>query len=472
VKEFLAGLFEADGFNAYNTYRCALFSKYPGFIADVQYLLLGFGITSRAVSMEKKHPDGHSYTGRQLELRKAEAIAFNEQIGFLSARKKERHTSKEYHPRWKNREKPTIRLQDEVVSIIDEGVEETVYNLTVEGEHLFDANGILTHNTEFEAFQMTGSVFFDPAKLTDQMNKNVSSKFQSYTFLAGFEFTDFQCIPAPNRRSVQLKVWEEPVEDSVYVISCDPAYGINENNDRSAIQVLRAYSDGLDQVAEYAWPLIDTNHLAWVIAALEAWYGGERSSVYRIIELNGPGDGTWRELLSLKQKLQNAYFGTQMVERGLQNMQKNVKNYFYARSDQIRPGQSYHWKTTVQTKVSILERLRDYTHNGTLRIRSIDTLEEMRSITRSGDSIGADGNDHDDRVFALAMAARSWEDYSRRLLMQMRRTRDSEAAKRRMTVTDMVQTYNTNQFGVFLAGRSSGRQAQLRAARYAAWRGR
>ena len=37
------------------------------------------------------------------------------------------------------------------------------------------------------------------------------------------------------------------------------------------------------------------------------------------------------------------------------------------------------------------ERLRDFTENLMLRIRSGDALEEMRSVTREGDAIAAQG---------------------------------------------------------------------------------
>lgn len=322
---------------------------------------------------------------------------------------------------------------------------------------------------EFEAWQLTASAFFDPAKLNDQANRYATNKFSAYMFMAGFEFTDFQAIKAPNMRSVQLKVWEEPVEDSIYVIGTDPAYGINENNDRSCVQVVRAYSDGLDQVAEYAWPLIDAAQLAWVIAALEAWYAGERSEVYRIIEINGPGEATYRELRSLKQKIQHAYFGNTLAERGLTNIQRNVRDYFYQRTDSLNPGQSLMFKTNSQTKIAIMERLRDFTNNGVLRVRSHALLEEMADITREGDSIGADGSDHDDRVLALALCARQWEEGPRRRLMAAKRTREFEVAKRRMSTIDMTRAYNENQFGNFLAGRDARRRAELIAMQGRRW---
>jgi hypothetical protein len=357
-------------------------------------------------------------------------------------------------------------FEDEIINVEQEGVSEQVYNLTVEDGHLFDCNGILTHNTEEECFQVTGSVFFDGKTLNTHANTWGRDKYTSYYFEAGFEFSDLRARKAPNRRSEQLKVWEEPVEESIYIIACDPAYGISENNDRSAIQVLRAFSDGLDQVAEYAWPLIDTQQLAWVIAALEAWYSGDRSEVYRIIEINGPGDGTFRELLALKQKIQFQYYGNSLAERGLTNIQQNVRNYFYQRTDSMTPGRSYQMKTQSQIKVAIMERLRDHLNNGALRIRSLATIDEMCDITREGDTIEAEGNDHDDRVMALALACRYWEEGPRRRLMIAKRTREAELAKRRMSVIDMANAFNQSQISAFLAGNEARRRAAMTQTRF------
>jgi hypothetical protein len=268
---------------------------------------------------------------------------------------------------------------------------------------------------------------------------------------------------------VELKVWEEPVEESVYIVAADVAFGHDEKNDRSAIQVLRCFADGLDQVAEYAWPLINTRQFAWVIAALEGWYSGDKSEIYRIVEINGPGEATWRELMALKHQLDRGYFGNQMHERGLLNIQKNVKNYIYTRSDSMSPGHAWQFKTNTQLKVAIFERLRDFTSNGMLRIRSQDTLEEMKTVTREGDSIAAQGSAKDDRVFSLAMGVRVWDERVRRLLVNVRRTRANDEMKRRHSIADQVTLFNNAQFDAFLSGRMAQRRAILRAARQRRW---
>jgi hypothetical protein len=324
--------------------------------------------------------------------------------------------------------------------------------------------------TEQEAFQQTGSVFFDPQSLTDQANKNVSRKFKCYSYVTGTEFTDLRVFPAPNIKSTQLRVWEEPVEDSVYIVAADVAFGHSESNDRSAVQVLRCFADGIDQVAEYAWPLIDSRQFAWVIASLEGWYAGDKSDVYRIVEINGPGEATWRELVSLKHQIQFGYFGKAGAERGLERIQQNVRNYIYTRSDSMSQGHAYMWKTNHQLKVVLFERFRDFINNGMLHIRSQETLEECRTITRDGDSIEAQGSAKDDRVFSLALGVRCWEERARRGLITAKRTREYETAKRRMSIQDQFSLYNENQFQAFLGGQQTARRRALQAARRQKWR--
>lgn len=323
--------------------------------------------------------------------------------------------------------------------------------------------------TEDDAWQMQGATFFDPQTLNNQARTWASQKYTPYMFMAGFEFIDLKCIRSPSPRTIQLKVWEPPVEDSVYIIGCDPAYGINENNDRSCVQVLRAFSDGIDQVAEYAWPLIDSQQLAWVMAALEAWYAGQSSRIYRILELNGPGASTYKELQSLKSKLQLDYYGKQDSEGGLLSVQRTVRDYFYHRADALAPGHALHFRTEQMLKIQIMERLRDFVNSGTLRIRSFETLNEMQDVVREGDSIGAEGSDHDDRVMALALACRQWEDAARRPLMASKRTREGEQARRRMNRVDMAQAYNASQLSAFLAKQRGSRLGIERAMIARAW---
>lgn len=477
VREFLRGLFEADGFNAYETNRVALFSKYPEFIRDVQLLLLAFGITSRSVSMKKKAGDGHFYTGNQLELRTAEALKFNDEIGFLSSRKMGRCDPVAYERMWEDRigkkgnnKRPVIVFEDEVVAAENEGVIEEVFNLTVESEHLFDANGILTHNTEGEAFQQTGSVFFAAEKLTDLTNNYVSKKFKTFMFIAGVEFIDMRIYPASNAKSVELKVWEEPDPEGYYVIAVDPAYGKKAKNCNSVIEVFRCYADGVDQVAEYAWPLITAYQLAWALASLMGWYGaGPRSEVRYILELNGPGEAVFTELRSLKFKLENTSLPT-IKEEGLRDLFRNVKTYIFNRQDSLSPGHNYHFTTATRLKLSLMERFRDFASTGLTRIRSLELIEEMKTIAREGDSIGAPGTKLDDRVMATALAVHCWEEKMRRALISNRRTREGEASRKNQSVVDQITLFNQNNLEAFFKTKQKRRLTDLQLMQQRAWR--
>lgn len=321
---------------------------------------------------------------------------------------------------------------------------------------------------EEDAFQMTGAQFFDATKLTEMVRKHVSSKYKAYAYAAGIEFVDCRVYPASNAKSVQLKVWEEPQEDGIYVIAGDPAFGHHEDSDRSSIQVLRCYADGIDQVAEYAWPLINTRQFAWVIASLLGWY----KECYLIIELNGPGEAVWQELQSLRRQLQNGYQPREVEERGLRQIFTNVKNYLYGRSDSMTPGRSYMWKTTQMLKVSLMERLRDFTENLMLHVRSQETLDEMKWIVRDGDSIGGDGSSKDDRVMALAMGIRCWEERVRRVMAATKRTRENEAAMRRLTMSDQIKMFNEHQLTNFFAVKRASARREAAVARRNGWRGR
>lgn len=326
-------------------------------------------------------------------------------------------------------------------------------------------------STEEEAFQQTGSVFFSPEQLTDLTKKWTNNKFKTYMFMPGQEFSDMKVYPASNQKSVEMKVWEEPDPDGIYVVGIDPAYGMNEKNDRSAIQVLRCYADGVDQVAEYAWPLVTTYQLAWVIAAIMGWYGGgPRAEVRYILELNGPGTAVFNELRSLKHKVENSPTLPDFDAKGLRDIFRNVRTYIYTRPDSMGPGYNYHFLTNSRLKVTLMERLRDFVAKGILRVRSLATVEEMKWVTREGDDISAPEHMWDDRVMSLAMSVHCWEEKTRRGLITGRRTREAEESKKRMTILDQVAMFNQNTMEGFFAVKNKARRQQALAQARGGWR--
>ena len=324
--------------------------------------------------------------------------------------------------------------------------------------------------TEEEAFQQTGAVFFGSKQLTDQTNAYVKHKAKTFMYIAGDEFSAMRIYPAQNMRSVELKVWEEPELGAQYVMGIDPAFGENENNDRSSIFIGRCYADGLDQVAEYAWPLITTRQFAWVIASLLGWYGNGADISY-ILEINGPGSAVFNELKSLRFQIDNdRSIRKDLEDRGLTSVFKNVKTYIYTRPDAMGAGSNWHWSTNTKLKILILERMRDFVSTAKMHIRSASLIEEMKAIAREGDSIGAPQSMRDDRVISAALAAYFWDTKLKNNMISQRRTREAEAAKKRASIVDQVALFNRNRLDMFFAHKRQVRQVQQRAMTRNAWR--
>ncbi len=181
VREFLRALFESDGSSSGG--RISFATSKEQFARDVQLLLLGFGIPS-IISVQRKPRHGRPgqfFESWSVALRQLAGELFLREIGFVGARKNacQYHKRRGVHPESEAGARPThgrtpmpLEMLDEVVSVEPDGEEET-FDLTVEGEHAFSANGILTHNCPMVAFQAPGSCAFDAPALVSLKLKNV-----------------------------------------------------------------------------------------------------------------------------------------------------------------------------------------------------------------------------------------------------------------------------------------------------------
>ena len=314
--------------------------------------------------------------------------------------------------------------------------------------------------TEDEAFQQTGSTFFEGSKLKEHMEYATRKRSIGYKFVPGSDFVTTAIFPAKVWRDVDIRVWEEPVHDATYVIACDPAFGHDPKSDNSCAQVGRCYADQIEQVAEFSSHSTMTHQLAYLLWALVGWYGSlPNTQVLTIIEINGPGEAVWREYGMVRPIVQNGYLRPAAREAGLTDIFNNARNYLYARSDSMHPGKNYHWKTTLQLKIAIMERLRDFVHNGGLILNSPLAIEEMKGITRDGDEIGAEGAGHDDHTMTLALMCRAWEEKIRRGLVAQNRTREADVARRRMSTVDQFRLHNQYRLQEFFQRKDGVRRA-------------
>ena len=140
IKQFLIGLFEADGCI---TNGVSFTTKDEKLAKQVQYLLLGFGITSAISYVYNKQYRKYYYVVR---LRKEESKIFLKEIGFFSKIKNEKLIN--YCYRKNSNHCYDITFSDEIVSVTSSIND--VYDIEVEDVHMYNANGITNHNSELK----------------------------------------------------------------------------------------------------------------------------------------------------------------------------------------------------------------------------------------------------------------------------------------------------------------------------------
>lgn len=286
--------------------------------------------------------------------------------------------------------------------------------------------------TEDDAFVLTGSQFFTSDRISKAYRyvMDYEQDFKSMKFMFSERFDETELRPT-TPMNAELKIWQMPKKGAYYVIGADPAYGSSDWADRFAIQVLRCYADGLEQVAEYATDSCNTYQFAWIIAYLAGAYGNTMVN----LEINGPGQAVWNEILNLKRQ---ASMGAPGVG-GISDVLGSIRNYLYRRTDGVGAGGlAYQFKTTFDTKARMMHLLKDTFERENLKVRSLECLDEMKSIVNDGGSIEASGRGKDDRVIALALATIAWGEWIRYDLIQMGHT--FAVASRRDEVEAVEQT--------------------------------
>lgn len=148
IKEFLSGLFEADGSVSKINPSCDLSSKSKEFMQQIQFLLLGFGIKSniRNVLVKTAFEKTINKEYYRLCLNREACDIFYKEIGFMSKIKQEKLrilTERKHSNAFKEYD-----MKDEIVCI-----EETfndVYDIEVPDNHYYMANGIISHNSNLK----------------------------------------------------------------------------------------------------------------------------------------------------------------------------------------------------------------------------------------------------------------------------------------------------------------------------------
>ena len=293
--------------------------------------------------------------------------------------------------------------------------------------------------TEDYAFVMTGTSFFSNARCTDMMKIAKKIGCDYYRYSMGANFLDTEVLKSTERLAT-LKVWEEPVDTGYYVIGADPAYGSSDWADRFCIQVFRCYADGMEQVAEFASPEMNTYQFAWVIAHLARAYKNSTLN----LEVNGPGQAVINELRNLKRQ---ASMLSGQAGYDLMNVLGSMSNYIWRRNDTLGGiSNSIGWITTAQTKERMLSYMKDYFERNMMAIYSTELIEEMKTIVRDGSSIEATGRNKDDRVMAAALACAAFAEQVQPKLLASKITRDISRKTDEMTPEQVAVGRNVSDY--------------------------
>ena len=262
--------------------------------------------------------------------------------------------------------------------------------------------------TEHYAFVKSGSLFFSGARINEEFKLAIKTKPDMYRFVLGEGFEDTELVQS-SERMCNMWVWEKPVAGAYYAIGADPAYGSSEWKDRFVAQVYRCYSDGMEQVAEFCTTDCSPYQFAWVICYLGGAYLAPAGSKAMLnLELNGPGQSVWREILNLKRL---SIVSQTDVGKKIFSVVSNLETFMYKRADSTGGPTAFHTISTTKEKERMLIAFRDNFERGIIKVHSKGLIDEMRSVERDGSFIGAPDRQKDDRVIGSALATTAWTDY-------------------------------------------------------------
>jgi len=429
VRQFLRGLFEADGSSATKAVQVGFFTKSPEFMREVQLLLLGFGINSQTCEQIKTHSDGQ-YTGRKLWLNAEATELFHREIGFVSGRKNS-GLQRAQGQNARGRKRLANLMEDRVESVAPMG-EADVYDICVPGPHSFGANGILAANSEMpandeEAFQSSNISVFDvdliaeyrqhtkkplgvfavigsgvtsrisPAKADIDPTRpriNITAAWRENGFPLKFQLVPLKWQGYDTDDGLdKLYIWEPPLIGEEYGLGVDLCDGVGA--DRSTIEVLRkgTFTKNDAQVAEFTSPFLNSMDMWPICMAVATLYSvpfGESVRQPRVaIECRTSGENC--ELEMRKAGWRNFHQWTRY----------DTKRINPAKSNRLG------WFTVSWSRDLLMDRMIKYLRDGAIDIFSPWFIDEMsdleRDETRQRMKIMAGEGSFDDRFMAMGM---------------------------------------------------------------------
>ena len=271
--------------------------------------------------------------------------------------------------------------------------------------------------TEGQAFVMTGFSFFQTRVLQQDLQRIQNPEdpiaFKGYKYILGNDFQSgvMEALTRERINEVQLRVWEDPIENAQYVIGCDPAWGRNDWADRTCVSVWRCFADKLVQVAEFADSDVDTRQAAWVLAHLAGAY---KNCMINIELTGGPGMAIMTEFDHLRDRMRaDMYRDTLRKDYDWDDFLNTARWYLYHKPDSIGAGYAKGWMSSHDAKWRMMCQIKDSHSSGMMLLRSVPLVEEMLTVVQDGSEIAAPGRAKDDRVFGAALANMGWIEWFR-----------------------------------------------------------
>jgi phage FluMu gp28-like protein len=175
-----------------------------------------------------------------------------------------------------------------------------------------------------------------------------------------------------------MHIWREPIEARDYIIGCDVAGGMGDENDNSCFEVIDAVT--CEQVAEFYSNLIPPFNFAQILAMV----GKSYNTALIAVEDNGG-------------------YGTAVLERLIHDhAYENLFESSQGTAKNPKPG----IKTTQSNRPKFLEILQTRLINRSIAIRSQRFIKELKGFIWNAQTKRAEATKgfHDDAILALCLA--------------------------------------------------------------------
>jgi len=284
--------------------------------------------------------------------------------------------------------------------------------------------------TEDECFIASGTNFF-PAKRTLELGQSLASPlpYKAYKYTFSDEFLASRIEQTTKAEEAQLRVWEPPQDNGIYVIGIDPSGGGGGDSDDHAIEVLRCYADKVVQVAEFQSNRPLTYQLAWVLAHLCGAYRNHMAN----LEVTGIGAAVMPEIRNLRLMAERGMLVADPGYNSVLNMIGCVRWYLWSKPDSMGgAGNVVNWKTHTDNKQQIYSELRDSLMLRRVEIRSLRLVQQMQAIIDDEGWLGPgpDTTENDDLVSAMVLAHHTWVEWKRPMLVAQNKTWESQNKER------------------------------------------